>query len=249
MVSRINQMLGENTKLVEEVYAVKFAQKEAQIGALFNQIKPHFIFNTLNMISLLVQNGKEDKAVDHINQLSYIMRNITYWQKEVTFKHELELLKSYLSIQCSRFEERLDYTIDMDSSFESYLVPAFLLQPIIENAVIHGCEVKKSKTTIHITSEMHPDGFIIEVRDNGKGMDEQTLHRLSDKLAQAEQDNIPAVSPAEGFGIGLTNVNRRIKLKFGKAFGLTVDSELNKGTSVRIKLPTSYPERTEPDHV
>lgn len=250
MVSRINQMLGENTKLVEEVYEVKFAQKEAQIGALFNQIKPHFIFNTLNMISLLVQNGKEDKAVDHINQLSYIMRNITYWQKEVTLKHELELLKSYLSIQCSRFEERLDYIIDIDSSLNTYLVPAFLLQPVIENAVIHGCEVKKGITTIRITVEMQPDCFIIEVRDNGKGMDELTLHRLREKLAQSEQDNLPDISHTEGgFGIGLTNVNKRIKLKFGKAFGLSINSELNKGTSVQIKLPKNDSERTEPDHV
>lgn len=242
MVRKIKLMLSENTKLVEEMYEVKLAQQEAQMGALFNQIKPHFIYNTLNMISLLMQSGKEEQAINYINKLSYIMRSITHWQKEVTLKHEIELLQSYLSIQSGRFEDRLAYQIDIDSELESYCVPAFILQPVVENAVIHGCELKKTTTTIRIFSVIQANSFNLVVQDDGKGMDEHTLKMLQHKLQQqTEQDEIPFSS--KGHGIGLTNVNKRIKLKYGNAYGLTVESRIDKGTVVRIMLPTQSLER------
>jgi two-component system sensor histidine kinase YesM len=250
MVGKINSMLEENTKLVEEVYEAKFAQKEAQINVLFNQIKPHFLFNTLNMVSLLMQSGKEEKAIDHINKLSHIMRNITNWQKEVTLKDELELLRSYLSIQCGRFEGRLDYIIDIDPSLESYPIPAFLLQPIVENAVIYGCELKKEKTTIRISQKKDGDDCILEVSDNGIGMDTETLKALQNKLeARLELEDTHIQHHQKGLGIGLVNVNKRIKLKYGTNYGLTIESQHNIGTKVSIKLPRMNQEGLGKDHV
>lgn len=249
MVAKINYMLAENTKLVEEVYEVKLAQNEAQLNALFNQIKPHFIFNTLNMISLLMQSGKEERAVDHINKLSHIMRNITRWQKDVEIEHELELLHSYLSIQSSRFDGKLEYHIDIDPSLYSYRIPAFLLQPIVENAIIYGCELKRGKTQIHITHETLNGQLIIHVKDNGKGMDEQTLNRLKNKLdhqSDQEEPSIQNPNHRKGMGIGLININKRIKMMYGNVFGLTVQSSLDSGTCVKIVLPKEH-ERMEKD--
>lgn len=239
LVSRISTMLDENSHLIKQVYESELLQKEAQVLALHNQIKPHFIFNTLNMISLQMQIGMQDKAIDHIHKLSSILRSMTFWDKDITLQREIELLNAYLSIQSSRYDGRLEYDIDIDPSLYSIQVPALLFQPIVENAVIHGCETKREKTTIRIYNKFEGNKLLFIIKDTGIGMDHETLARLQQTLfpGYKEDQQQPRDPNRQGSGIGLINVNKRIKLKYGFDFGLTVESSLQTGTTVTIALP------------
>lgn len=248
LVARVSEMLEENTQLVKKVYETELLQKEAQVQALYNQIRPHFIFNTLNMISMLMQTGKHEKAVDHIHKLSDLMRSITMWDKEIPLQREIEILQAYLSIQSSRYEGRLDYSIQIDPALYDLLIPALLFQPVVENAVIHGCETQREKTTLRVFSETKEEELLFTIQDTGKGMSPETLALLRLKLERLEMEELLPEKPVRnGLGIGLINVNKRIKLKYGPDYGITVDSVLNEGTTVRINLPLYGPERSSCD--
>jgi len=238
MVKRIDSMMEENTNLAKQVYEAEYLEKEAQINALFNQIRPHFIYNTLNMISLLIQCGKDDEAVDNINKLSRILRTLANFNKIITVEDEISLLDSYLSIQYKRFGSRLEYSIEIDKKFYSYKIPPLILQPIAENAVIHGCESREGKTLIKIKSLEKQDKIIFVVEDNGEGMGEDTLNKLQQKIdSGCEEDTDISCIKNKSMGIGLVNVNRRIQIKYGKLYGLKIYSRLNEGTLVQVILP------------
>ncbi|MCJ7690536.1 MAG: sensor histidine kinase, partial [Clostridiaceae bacterium] len=238
MVKNINSMMADNTTLAKEVYEAKYLQKEAQINTLFNQIRPHFIYNTLNMISLLIQCERNEKAVDNINKLSSILRGMANWDKDITIEQEINLLDAYLGIQKSRYEDRLEYFINIDNSFYQYIIPALILQPIAENAVIHGCESRREKTIIKIWSTEERDNLIFNVQDNGVGINSKDLDILRDKLENPVENKTELLDlKCKTSGIGLVNVNRRIKIKYGKEYGLFIESEVSHGTTVKIILP------------
>jgi len=238
MVSKISEMIEQNTNLIKEVYEAKFLQKEAQINALYSQIRPHFIYNTLNMISLMVQCGKYEKAVDIINKLSSILRTMANQDKDTTLKSEIDLLNSYLSIQSSRYDGRLEYSIDIDKSLFSYTIPSLIFQPIVENSVIHGCEIKKDKTFIRIYNTEEDGCIVFNIYDNGKGMEPEVLKNLQENIDKMENTSTEnAKFSGSKSGIGLINVNKRIKIRFGQKYGLKISSIAGIGTCVKIVLP------------
>ncbi|NTV90075.1 MAG: sensor histidine kinase, partial [Clostridiales bacterium] len=240
MVLRINQMMAENTKLVKEVYEAKLLQKEAQINALYSQIQPHFINNTLNMISLLIQCGRQEQAVDNINKLSGLLRGMMHLDKDISLETEIGLLDSYLSIQSSRYNGRLEYNIDIDRKYGMFTIPALIFQPIVENSVVHGCEKRREKTLIEISVAAEGNDLIFSIRDNAGGIEPEALEKLREKLSGAsvtdEEDGKQAAATF-GNGIGLVNVNKRIKIRFGEAYGLSIESIPGKGTCVWVTLP------------
>jgi two-component system sensor histidine kinase YesM len=237
MVGELKNMFKENHKLVREIYEAKYLQKEAQINTLFNQIQPHFIHNTLNMISMLIQSDNLPQAVNTINKLSIILRGLTHMDKEITISVELQLLDAYLTIQKNRFNDRLNYEIHIDNTLNNYIIPALLLQPVVENSVIHGCEAKKDTTTIEITDTITDSNVIFIIRDNGIGMGEQALIRLKKKLNTEKEIGESFDLSSKGNGIALINVNRRIKIKYGIEYGIEVESKEGMGTTVKIILP------------
>ncbi|GKX30343.1 histidine kinase [Vallitalea longa] len=237
MVSELNKMFEENNTLVHQIYEAKYLQKEAQINTLFNQIQPHFIYNTLNMISMLVQCNNLTQAVTTINKLSIILRGLTHMDQEVKVSVELQLLDAYLTIQKNRFNDRLRYIIDIDDSLNDYIIPALLLQPVVENSVIHGCEAKKETTTIEITSSITEDNVIFLIKDNGVGMTEESLTKLRERLNSDNELNRTFDLSQKGNGIALINVNKRIKIKYGNEYRVEVDSTKGTGTIVKIILP------------
>lgn len=239
MISQIKSMMDENIKLVTEVYEAKLLQSEAQMSALHSQIRPHFIFNTLNMISLLMQCGKNGLAIDNINKLSDLMRGMTSFDKDIPLEKEIGLLDSYLSIQSSRYDGRLEYEINIDRKLYQYVLPSLTFQPIVENSVIHGCERKKGRTTIRVYSLEQEDFLVFCVEDNAGGMSGEALEKLRAKVYGLGEDfpAPPADPAAKSSGIGLINVNKRIKIRFGSRFGLAIDSTPDVGTFVKIFLP------------
>lgn len=238
MVSEINHMIDENTSLTKEIYEAKYLQKEAQINTLFNQIRPHFIYNTLNMISLLIQCGREENAIDNINKLSSILRGIANWDKDISVEQEISLLDAYLGIQNNRYEGRLEYSIDIDKALYSYVIPALILQPVVENAVIHGCEARREKTSIKVWSTEENDHIVFNIKDNGEGISYENLQCLRDKLENYMTHETELFDiKRKGSSIGLVNVNRRIQIKYGKEYGLYIHSEIGEGTYVKIVLP------------
>jgi two-component system sensor histidine kinase YesM len=243
MVLRIHAMMQENTNLVKEVYETKLLQSEAQINALYSQIKPHFLFNTLNMISLMIRCGKYDDALESIDKLGELLRCMTRFNREVSIKEEVDLLNAYLSIQKNRYRDRFFYTIDIDQHLYSYVVPALIFQPIAENTLIHGCEEKKDKTVLKIYSRSIGKNIAFCFEDNANGMSRETLDALRRRVEDTEYNPLPNHDengdfPSRAGGIGLVNVNKRIKLKFGKEYGLTIDSTENEGTLIQIILPS-----------
>ncbi|GMQ60128.1 sensor histidine kinase [Vallitalea sediminicola] len=237
MVGELKKMFKENHTLVREIYEAKYLQKEAQINTLFNQIQPHFIHNTLNMISMLIQSDNLPGAVTTINKLSIILRGLTHMDKEITLSVELQLLDAYLTIQKNRFNDRLNYIIDIDDNLNNYIIPALLLQPVVENSVIHGCEAKKETTTIEITNSITENNVIFIIKDDGVGMTEVMLMKLKQKLDSEQEIGASFNLSEKGNGIALINVNRRIKIKYGMEYGIEVASKEGIGTTVKIILP------------
>ncbi|MDA3845585.1 MAG: cache domain-containing protein [Vallitaleaceae bacterium] len=237
MITELKNMFSQNNQLVHQIYEAKYLQKEAQISSLFSQIQPHFIYNTLNMISILIQTEQFDEAVSNINKLSIMLRGLSHIEKDITIQTEIELLDAYLSIQKSRYVDRLDYKIDIDHKLYNFLIPALSLQPIAENSVIHGCETKKTITTISITSIKSENHILIIIKDNGIGMTPETLTTLQDKLKNGAEINNELNTSEKSSGIALLNVHRRIQIKYGERYGIKVNSTLDVGTTVELYLP------------
>lgn len=258
MIDRIDSMMERNTQLVKEVYEVKYLQKEAQYNALCSQIKPHFLYNTLNTISLLIKCNEPQKAVEDIGKLSFLLRGIMNIDKEIPVSEELKIVDAYLSLQKSRYGKNLQYKIDIDESFSGYLLPALTLQPIVENAVIHGCEATRGESQIRLYSSTDNESLYFHVTDNGGGISTDKLIEIQTRLAECQKiettgnatygneapgnatsgNGISAITSAGSSGsIGLINVNRRIKLKYGEPYGISIQSETRLGTHVTLHLP------------
>lgn len=235
MIGQIDNMMERNTQLVKEVYEVKYLQKEAQYNALCSQIKPHFLYNTLNTISLLIKCNEPQKAVEDIGKLSFLLRGIMNIDKEIPVAAELKIVDAYLSLQKSRYGKNLQYKIDVDDCFKDYLLPALTLQPLVENAVIHGCEATRGESFINLYSSTDNESLFFHVTDNGYGIASDKLLELQTKLAECQKLDSSTENTANS--IGLINVNRRIKLKYGEIYGIEIQSEIAHGTHVTLHLP------------
>lgn len=238
MVSTINDNINKNTQLIKKIYETEMLNKEARINALQSQIKPHFLYNTLNMISIEVQLGKYDNAVDNIDKLHYLLRSMAKWKKDVSLEEEFKILESYLGIQMCRFENRLEFFLDLPDFLKDDRIIPFILQPLVENSVVHGCETLTRKTTITVKACSDKSSLYISVSDNGCGIPAERLSVLQDQLSDcsASLDHQPDFAK-DGEHIGLNNVNRRIKLTYGSMYGVTLNSEYQKGTQILVKLP------------
>ena len=238
LASSFNKMLEDiqlqnenNNYLTRQVYEARYLEKEAQYTALSNQIQPHFLFNALNTIQLLIKTGRDEEAIQSISMLAALLRGMVNADRDISLQAELKIVECYLSLQQKRFRG-LSYSLPDVSHMETYLLPALTIQPIVENALVHGCEPKRGDTHIVISLTENDKELLITVRDNGIGMEDEQEKKLQDALRQ------PSTNPeqTEG-GVGLVNIARRIKLKFGMAYGLTFETRQGEGTSVTLHLP------------
>ena len=225
-----------NQKLVEEMDARATLEKlleEAQLKILQSQINPHFLFNTLNTISRLayLENAEQTQKVTYslARIMRYSLRNI---DQPVTLKEELEYVKNYISIQQSRFRSLIQYEEIVEVEAESLKLPIFSIQPIIENAIIHGFEPNNSTVMIKSHVFLDEGNVVIEVSDTGVGM---TKEKLSSIFLQTSKKKNGHTT-----GIGIDNVKKRLQYYFGEEYGITaIESKPGNGTMVRIVIPES----------
>ncbi len=211
----INQELNNRTKL-------------ATIKQLEAQFNPHFIFNTLETLKYLLQFDQE-KSMDLIIHFAKILRySINHQEKSICLADDLDHIQSYLMIQKYRYGARLTYTISYDKSLKHAIVPKLILQPIIENCIVHGYTHKEMLHIDIIISESH-NNLIMTVTDNGDGIEEHRLKEVN-RLLHTEDGN-------HSGSTGLHNVHKRIHLMYGRGYGLTLQSKVMTGTTVRVTLP------------
>ena len=242
--TRQQEINVQNAKLLAEIKArsllekeIKNAQlsvKEAELKALQAQINPHFLYNTLDSIQwLAVLQGAEDiqKTIQCLGQL--LRHSLDRKSVIVNVSKELEQIRSYLFIQKMRYGEKLSYRINMEPGVLDFELPKLVLQPIVENAILHGVEPKAGGGRVSIEGWLHKgDQAIIEITDDGVGMAEDALSQLNASLR----------SELEGGAqqhLGLANVHKRLEFFFGEGFGLTIDSRAGAGSRVRMRIPRS----------
>lgn len=236
MIKNIKHMMDSNTKLVKEVYETRYLQKEAQYNALCNQIKPHFLYNTLNTISILVKCNRNLEAVQSIENFSYFLRGIMNVHKTIPLQKELTIVGTYLSLQKQKYGDNLQYELNVDENFSSLLIPALLLQPIVENSIIHGCENKRGTNHILINGKEEGNYFIISIEDDGCGIPPEQLEEIN---LQLQNKNITAQNSDNdlSLGIGLTNIAKRLFLKFGSDSSIKIESVVGSKTIVTLSIP------------
>lgn len=221
-------------------------QREAQIQsaetrALQNQINAHFIYNVLEAIKMMAEIDEEYEIADAVTTLGKLLRySMKLESGGVTVERELDYIQNYITLMNLRFDYVISLCVDIPPELLDQKVPKISLQPIVENAVVHGAAALAADTTITVRGAVDRERgcFSIQIIDEGQGMDDAGLARLHRQIAGEE-----AAPAASGNGIGLGNVQSRIRMAFGEGYGLQVASQPGRGTKVSVTLP--YVEKTE----
>ena len=223
--------------LINTGNVLELSIKQAQYLALQNQINPHFLYNTLDAIRTDALIAGINQVADTIEALSaYFRYTVTNIDKYGTLAEELGSIKDYMTIQQYRFGENLKLDIEnIDDSLMHNLLPRMTLQPLVENAIYHGLEAKRKKGTVSISAHVTEDLLILNVSDDGCGMDIRAVDKLNAYLGRADSEYI--TSEKKKGGIALRNVQSRIKLLFGEEYGMQIFSEIGVGTTIRILIP------------
>lgn len=232
-------MMESINKLIDEVYIRKIQQeklmvkqKEAEFKMLANQINPHFLYNTLETIRMRAFCSGDRELASIVKKLGKIMRrNLEVSNQNVSFESELELVKNYLEIQGLRFKGKVEHEFNIEIDSKKYNILPLLLQPIVENAFVHGLEGTKEKGKIVVSAFEDLGYLLVEISDNGCGMSKERLEFINDNLGKTNKKENGHQS------IGMGNINERIKIFYGDEYGIHVFSELNVGTKVVLVLP------------
>ncbi|WP_312908722.1 sensor histidine kinase [Tissierella praeacuta] len=223
-----NQMLMDIKKLINQVYKVQTQKRNAELRILQSQINPHFLYNTLDTIQWKALEYKAFDVADMINSLSIFFRiSLSDGKEFITISDEIEHVRNYLEIQKTRYKDKISYSINLKESISQNLVPKMIIQPLVENSIYHGLKLKKQKGIININVLSENDYIIIEVIDNGIGMNHKMLATTKDNLYNS----------IESEHYGLYNINERLKLTFKDKYNIDIDSEFGKGTKVLLKIP------------
>jgi two-component system, sensor histidine kinase YesM len=236
----VDQLILRVRQLVEQAYAARVHEREAQLRALQAQINPHFLYNTLDTINWIAIGRGANDISQMIDALAkYFRLSLNKGKDKVSIEDELNLARVYLDIQQSRFPGSFKYVVEGDPDVLPFVIPKLTLQPIVENALLHGIrKSKKKRGIIRITAVLEDRDVVLTVSDDGIGMEEERAQRLL-------VEEPAAVRPAGGEGsYGLFNVNERIRLYAGEGYGLTIHSRLGEGTQVTVRLQARTLEQT-----
>jgi two-component system sensor histidine kinase YesM len=227
MIGRVRELL--NAKVLEQENL-----KKAELKALQAQINPHFLYNTLDTIVWMAEANKTDQVIEIVRALSSFFRIALSKGKDwIPIRQEIEHVRSYLAIQRIRYRDILNYKIEVDEDLLDGTILKLTLQPLVENALYHGIKNKRGGGTVVVRAQLVGNDLVrLEVQDDGVGFTPRKLAQIRSTL----EDESGEISLKEG-GFGLENVNRRIKLYYGKEYGLYVQSEYKVGTQVVARIP------------
>ena len=234
LTESFEHMVLQIQELVEKVRQEEISLRKTELKALQAQINPHFLYNTLDAIAWMCEEERHKDAVEMVNALARLFRiSISRGHELISIEKEIEHAKSYLKIQNFRYKNQFTYDFEVDDTCLSYLCNKITLQPIIENAIYHGIDRMVDEGRIEIRIFPDHEKIVFEVEDNGVGMTEEQCQEILQK------------DSGDKAGIGIKNVNDRIKIYFGEEYGITIRSELDEGTCVTITMPKI----TEKDYV
>ncbi|CAH1217568.1 hypothetical protein PAECIP111891_04590 [Paenibacillus allorhizoplanae] len=226
--NRFNRMTTEIKELMLQNVKEQELKRKSELQVLQAQINPHFLYNTLDSIIWMAETGKSKEVILMTASLAKLFRlSISKGQEFLSIFNEIEHIKNYLTIQKMRYKSKLDFEINVDKSILSCKLIKIILQPLVENAIYHGIRNNAGKGNIQITGIRKGDRILLQVIDNGIGMSPEEIQNIYHKDRTS----------AKGSGIGVQNVDQRIKLHFGDLYGLHFESEFGKGTTVNIWLP------------
>ena len=221
MTHRIQELMEQNVYEQEQ-------KRKSELKALQSQINPHFLYNTLDSIIWMAEGKKNEEVVLMTASLARLLRqSISNEDEVVPIANEVEYARGYLTIQKMRYKDKLEFQIDVDPSILHIPLIKLVLQPIIENAIYHGLKYKESKGLLIIKGFMKDGNAVLQVIDDGVGMDEETLAHIYDRHKVNYHSN----------GVGVYNVQKRLKLYYGDDYGITYESKKGEGTTATITIP------------
>lgn len=221
MTHRIQELMAQNIHEQEQ-------KRKSELKALQSQINPHFLYNTLDSIIWMAEGKKNEEVVLMTASLARLLRqSISNEDELVSIGQEAEYARSYLTIQKMRYKDKLEFQIDISPAIFGVKIIKLVLQPIIENAIYHGLKYKDSKGFLIVRGYQEGEKAVLEVEDNGVGMDEETLSHIFEKHKVNYHSN----------GVGVYNVQKRLKLYYGEEYGIVYKSKKNEGTRAVITIP------------
>lgn len=231
--NQINKMLVRIRQLMEDNLNHERLVKNTEIRALQNQINAHFIYNVLESIKMMAEIEEKYEISDAITALGRLLRYSMRWTSvNVTVKEELEYIKNYLSLINLRFDYEIYLSLNLPDEVLHQQIPKMSLQPIVENAIYHGIEQMAEDTNIYVKGIVEGEDCIIEITDSGRGMSEEEVENLYKKIAGEIE-----TSGGAGNGIGLKNVQDRIRMSFGEKYGIEISSKLGCYTKIMVRIP------------
>jgi len=223
-----NHMIANTQSLMEQIVRTEEQKRQGEWQLLQAQIKPHFLYNTLDSIIWMSHAGKNEEVVEMTSALAQLLRNSLGSGRDIIpLEEELAHVESYLVIQKMRYREKLRYEMDVDPETKSCLIPRLVLQPLVENAIYHGIKVKEDGGSIYIGAMLDDDRLLVTVEDDGAGMTEEQLAHICDEKESDEGSS----------RIGIHNVCERLRIYFGEDAALKYFSEPDKGTTAMLNLP------------
>lgn len=244
LAAEFNKMHSQINTLVKTNYHATIKKKEAEIEALQAQINPHFLYNTLDCINFIAHNHKVFQICDIVQALGDLMRvSIRKDNNFILVREEINYILNYVTIQKMRYKNKLDFTLNINEEIYDYFIPKLILQPILENAIVHGIGEKIGAGIVVLNGRIEKDSLVFEMIDDGIGFDDEALknmlkqnlseyERIGEEMKYSNSTN----TSGRGNGIGILNVDMRLKLLYGPEKGVMITSEKGKGTKVVIKI-------------
>ncbi|SHH78703.1 sensor histidine kinase [Clostridium grantii] len=228
-----NVMVKKIKELMDQIVVEQELKRKSELNTLQAQINPHFLYNTLDSIVWMAENEKTDDVIIMVTALAKLFRiSLSKGKNIITVKEELEHVKNYLIIQKRRYVDKFEFSFEIDESTLNYKTLKLILQPIIENSIYHGIKYMVDEGNIKISVFIKDNKLVYLVEDNGVGMDKETLEKLQSTDLKENK-----------MGVGVKNVNQRLKLLYGDEYGIEIKSELEEGTIVQLLLPIIEEER------
>ncbi|MFD0714507.1 sensor histidine kinase [Paenibacillus sp. GCM10027626] len=236
-----NEMAREQKHLIKNIYEQELMRAQSELRFLQSQINPHFLYNTLDAIYWTAKNYDAHEISDMVYNLSKFFRlSLSKGKEMLTVSETIEHLQYYLRVQQLRYMDVFETRFEIDPDSRNMPILKLILQPLVENAILHGLEKKQSDGLLIVHCSLQEGYLCIEVLDNGKGMSAQRLAELQEHLRTLDADTLLAVSEAKSAAktsYGLWNVKARLKLHYGKAADMEIDSRENEGTTATIRIP------------